>query len=141
MTGAGVAASGFGLPDIGLVTATEMAERARMLVGVLGDVPLIADADTGYGARDERGAHRPALRAGRRGRNPIGGPGIPEALRAPGRQARRRSPRSSSRRWPPRWTPATTTTCSSSRGPTREPRSAWTPRSSGRIDTPKPAPT
>jgi 2-methylisocitrate lyase-like PEP mutase family enzyme len=50
MTGAGVAASGFGLPDIGLVTATEMAERARMLVGALGDVPLIADADTGYGA-------------------------------------------------------------------------------------------
>src|SRR6201998_2289566 len=49
MTGAGVAASGFGLPDIGLVTATEMAERARMLVGLLGDVPLIADADTGYG--------------------------------------------------------------------------------------------
>jgi 2-methylisocitrate lyase-like PEP mutase family enzyme len=50
MTGAGVAASGFGLPDIGLVTATEMAERARMLVGVLGDIPLVADADTGYGA-------------------------------------------------------------------------------------------
>ena len=49
MTGAGVAASGFGLPDIGLVTGTEMAERARMLVGVLGDIPLIADADTGYG--------------------------------------------------------------------------------------------
>src|ERR1700678_3899429 len=49
MTGAGVAASGFGLPDIGLVTATEMAERARMLVGVLGDVPLIADPDPGYG--------------------------------------------------------------------------------------------
>ena len=40
MTGAGVAASGFGLPDIGLVTATEMADRVRM----------IADADTGYGA-------------------------------------------------------------------------------------------
>ncbi|MGA9612214.1 MAG: isocitrate lyase/PEP mutase family protein [Mycobacterium sp.] len=50
MTGAGVAASGFGLPDIGLVTGSEMAERARMLVGVLGDIPLIADADTGYGA-------------------------------------------------------------------------------------------
>jgi 2-methylisocitrate lyase-like PEP mutase family enzyme len=50
MTGAGVAASGFGLPDIGLVTQTEMAERARMLVRVLGKVPLIADADTGYGA-------------------------------------------------------------------------------------------
>jgi len=50
LTGAGVAASGFGLPDIGLVTASEMAERARMLVDVLGEVPLIADADTGYGA-------------------------------------------------------------------------------------------
>ncbi|MGE7438727.1 MULTISPECIES: isocitrate lyase/PEP mutase family protein [Kitasatospora] len=50
MTGAGVAASGFALPDIGLVTQTEMAERARMLVRALGDVPLIADADTGYGA-------------------------------------------------------------------------------------------
>ncbi|RMI28942.1 isocitrate lyase/PEP mutase family protein [Nocardia stercoris] len=50
MTGAGVAASGFGLPDIGLVTQTEMTERARVLTGVLGDLPLIADADTGYGA-------------------------------------------------------------------------------------------
>ena len=50
LTGAGVAASGFGLPDIGLVTATEMADRARMIVGALGDIPLIADADTGYGA-------------------------------------------------------------------------------------------
>lgn len=50
MTGAGVAASGFGLPDIGLVTQTEMAERARMLVDALDGVPLIADADTGYGA-------------------------------------------------------------------------------------------
>src|SRR5712672_80563 len=50
LTGAGVAASGFGLPDIGLVTASEMAERVRMIVGCLGDIPLIADADTGYGA-------------------------------------------------------------------------------------------
>src|SRR4051794_25602440 len=50
LTGAGVAASGFGLPDIGLVTATEMAERAGVIAAALGDVPLIADADTGYGA-------------------------------------------------------------------------------------------
>jgi 2-methylisocitrate lyase-like PEP mutase family enzyme len=50
MTGAGVAAAGFGLPDIGLVTQTEMVERARVLVRCLGDVPLIADADTGYGS-------------------------------------------------------------------------------------------
>lgn len=50
LTGAGVSASGFGLPDIGLVTQTEMVERARMIVRCLGDVPVIADADTGYGA-------------------------------------------------------------------------------------------
>jgi 2-methylisocitrate lyase-like PEP mutase family enzyme len=50
LTGAGVAAYGFGLPDIGLVTQTEMTERARVLVRTLGPVPLIADADTGYGA-------------------------------------------------------------------------------------------
>ena len=49
MTGAGVAASGFGLPDIGLVTLSEMAERARTFTSLL-DVPLIADADTGYGS-------------------------------------------------------------------------------------------
>lgn len=50
MTGAGVAASGYGLPDIGLVTQTEMTERARIITAALEDVPLIADADTGYGA-------------------------------------------------------------------------------------------
>src|SRR5215472_13171369 len=49
LTGAGVAASGFGLPDVGLVGMAEMAGRAAMVTGVLGTVPLIADADTGYG--------------------------------------------------------------------------------------------
>ncbi|MGW0998742.1 isocitrate lyase/PEP mutase family protein [Streptomyces sp. NPDC002520] len=50
LTGAGVAVAGFGLPDIGLLTQSEMTERARIVVAALGDVPLIADADTGYGA-------------------------------------------------------------------------------------------
>jgi 2-methylisocitrate lyase-like PEP mutase family enzyme len=50
LTGAGAAASGFGLPDIGLVTGSEMAERAGMIAEAVGDLPLIADADTGYGA-------------------------------------------------------------------------------------------
>ena len=49
MTGAAVCASGFGLPDIGLVTLTEMADRARVLAGLL-EIPLVADADTGYGS-------------------------------------------------------------------------------------------
>ncbi|TDL07500.1 isocitrate lyase/PEP mutase family protein [Mycolicibacterium obuense] len=50
LTGAGVAASGYGLPDIGLVTQTEMVDRIRTVVRSLGEVPLLADADTGYGA-------------------------------------------------------------------------------------------
>lgn len=50
MTGAGIAASSYGLPDVGLVTASEMAQRAAALVDVLGSTPLIADADTGYGS-------------------------------------------------------------------------------------------
>ena len=49
LTGAGVAASGFGLPDLGLVGMAEMVDRVTMAAGVLGTVPLIADADTGYG--------------------------------------------------------------------------------------------
>lgn len=46
-TGAGIARS-MGLPDLGLVTATEMAQRVAMLVTAV-DVPVFADADTGYG--------------------------------------------------------------------------------------------
>ena len=49
MTGAGVVASAYGLPDIGLATLTEMADRARVISGLL-EIPLIADADTGYGS-------------------------------------------------------------------------------------------
>ena len=48
MTGFGTAASIFGLPDIGLVTMTEMVENAKRMVDVV-NVPVIADADTAYG--------------------------------------------------------------------------------------------
>lgn len=41
-------ASYLGIPDIGLGTATEMITRARYLAEIL-DIPLICDADTGYG--------------------------------------------------------------------------------------------
>jgi carboxyvinyl-carboxyphosphonate phosphorylmutase len=48
MTGAGVAHSTLGLPDVGLTTMTEMVERARRIVDA-SELPVIADADTGYG--------------------------------------------------------------------------------------------
>jgi 2-methylisocitrate lyase-like PEP mutase family enzyme len=48
MTGFGAAASLLGKPDIGLLTGTEMADQARRIAGAV-DVPVVADADTGYG--------------------------------------------------------------------------------------------
>lgn len=48
MTGLGATASRIGMPDLGLMTQTEMAEHARAMCRVAG-VPVIADADTGYG--------------------------------------------------------------------------------------------
>jgi 2-methylisocitrate lyase-like PEP mutase family enzyme len=47
MTGAGTAAT-LGYPDFGLVTMSEMVGNAARLVAAVG-VPVIADADTGYG--------------------------------------------------------------------------------------------
>lgn len=48
LTGAGYANSGLGVPDIGLVTATEMRDHVARIVDVV-DIPLVVDADTGFG--------------------------------------------------------------------------------------------
>jgi len=48
MTGAGTVNAHLGLPDISLGTMTEMVENAARIAAVI-DVPLICDADTGYG--------------------------------------------------------------------------------------------
>jgi 2,3-dimethylmalate lyase len=48
MTGFGSAASRLGRPDVGLMTMTEMVDNARRIVQAV-DIPVIADADTGYG--------------------------------------------------------------------------------------------
>lgn len=48
MTGFGTAASLLGRPDVGLLTATEMVDNARRIVAAV-EVPVVADADTGYG--------------------------------------------------------------------------------------------
>lgn len=47
MTGFGTAASYLGRPDVGLLS-TEMVDQARRIAAAVG-VPVIADADTGYG--------------------------------------------------------------------------------------------
>ena len=48
LTGFGASASLLGRPDIGLLSFDEMAGHARRLVQAVG-VPVIADADDGYG--------------------------------------------------------------------------------------------
>lgn len=48
MTGSGAAMSLLGEPDIGLLTMTEMVTQARNIANAV-DLPVIADADTGYG--------------------------------------------------------------------------------------------
>lgn len=48
MTGFGATASRLGLPDIGLLSQTEMTTHARDMARAV-DIPIIADADTGYG--------------------------------------------------------------------------------------------
>jgi 2,3-dimethylmalate lyase len=48
MTGYGATASLLGRPDVGLLSMTEMSDQARRLVQAVA-VPVIADADNGYG--------------------------------------------------------------------------------------------
>jgi 2-methylisocitrate lyase-like PEP mutase family enzyme len=48
MTGFGTSAALIGRPDVGLLTMTEMTESAGRIAACV-DIPVIADADTGYG--------------------------------------------------------------------------------------------
>ncbi len=48
MTGYGTSASRLGLPDLGFAGLCEMADHARNMASAV-SIPLIADADTGYG--------------------------------------------------------------------------------------------
>lgn len=50
MTGAGTSMSRLGLADLGLATMTEMKDNAEIISNLDRSVPVIADADTGYGA-------------------------------------------------------------------------------------------
>jgi 2-methylisocitrate lyase-like PEP mutase family enzyme len=49
VTGFGVAGAAFGVPDVGLVSASEMIERVGVVAGACAPVPLIADGDNGHG--------------------------------------------------------------------------------------------
>ena len=48
VTGAGFANASFGQPDVGLVTMSEVVEHVRRVSRAV-DIPVVVDADTGYG--------------------------------------------------------------------------------------------
>jgi methylisocitrate lyase len=49
LSGAGVANASFGLPDLGITMLNDVCEDARRIAGAT-DLPLLVDADTGWGA-------------------------------------------------------------------------------------------
>jgi 2-methylisocitrate lyase-like PEP mutase family enzyme len=49
VSGFGIAASRLGMPDTGLISFGEMLEQIRGICGAVPDIPVIADADTGFG--------------------------------------------------------------------------------------------
>jgi len=48
ISGYSVAATAIGEPDLGLLTQTEMVDRARRICAAV-EIPILVDADTGYG--------------------------------------------------------------------------------------------
>ena len=104
MTGYGVSASRLGMPDMGFAGLGEMADHARNMAAAV-SIPLLADADTGYGnalnARRTVAAYEAAGVAGLH----LEDQQLPK--RCGHCRARRSYPRRSSRgRSAPRWTPA-----------------------------------
>lgn len=51
-TGAGTTMSRLGMPDLGVATLNDMRDHAAMIASLDRRVPLIADADTGYGGKN-----------------------------------------------------------------------------------------
>ena len=81
----GAVARSMGIPDIGLVTMSETIERAAQVVSAI-NIPIIADADTGYGNAVNLVRTRARVRAHRRRRDPYRRPDHAQALRPLGRQ-------------------------------------------------------
>jgi 2-methylisocitrate lyase-like PEP mutase family enzyme len=48
-TGAGTTISRLGMPDLGVATLNDMRDHAAMIASLDRKIPVIADADTGFG--------------------------------------------------------------------------------------------
>lgn len=51
LSGAALSAGVFGVPDIGIITLEQLVEQTRSIAAAI-DIPLIVDADTGFGGPD-----------------------------------------------------------------------------------------
>ena len=91
LSGAGVANASFGLPDLGITSLNDVCEDVRRITGAT-ELPLLVDADTGWGAAFNIARTVARTDARRRRRHAPRGPGAGEALRPPAGQGARSAP-------------------------------------------------
>ena len=60
MTGGGTSVTKIGYPDLGLTTMTEVVANAGRIAACV-DVPVISDADTGFGGIPQRSTNGPGV--------------------------------------------------------------------------------
>ena len=136
----GAIARSAGVPDLGLMSVSAIVDRLASMVDVV-EVPIIADADTGYGnALNAQAAARAFERAGVAAFH-LEDQTFPEEVRP----LRRQEPRAGRPRWcrssRPCAMPCTTPISSSSRAPMRSRSKALPPRSIAPRPIARPAPT
>ena len=83
--GYGLAGSLLGMPDIGVLTASEMITQYKNICSAV-DLPVFVDIDTGFGDVNNVYSHRQGLSEGRCGRALNRRPDIPQKVRTHGRQ-------------------------------------------------------
>ena len=85
LSGGGVAANSLGLPDLGISTMEDVLIDIRRITEA-STLPLLVDADTGWGRRVQHRAHRAFVHQGGRRRPAYRRPGAGQTLRPSSRQ-------------------------------------------------------
>ena len=80
ISGSSVAASAFGLPDVGLLSREDVVGQSRRIAAAV-TIPVFADADTGYGGPLQAAHTIRAMEDAGLGRPLYGGSGRPQTLR------------------------------------------------------------
>ena len=91
LSGGALSAGWAGVPDIGLLTLSEFAQAASVLASAT-SLPLLCDADTGFGEAVNVERTVELIERGRRGGLAPRRPGLAEAVRAPLGQGADRDP-------------------------------------------------